>query len=834
MPDSTVRPHPMPVGVALAGIPAPGALVGGLFKVRRALFKTEPFAVISQSGHDVTGIWASGETETLPTSKVKTPLLPADGLILSHAGRLWALLSAPSTGATLTDELRSALTASYQSLVSQPGHAIGLVLDRQRLGLTIDYALKLPIESWRVHYEYLSDFPPGSPERRTHAEQIAADEAAPSGIRLRVAVVEGLASDGGDEGARVLLTATPARLAEVQSAAQSIASQLAQSGVPGATVLREAADLAPSAQAKSTTALALAVADGAAFDPAAAVRVVGLPSAVIDDLIDRGVRRFDFAGVPTEAAVDGLPDVPLKTYVLARIAPTSLSSLDVVRLKFAAEGYRRYLEGDDAVAEAMPPARQRDAEVARALRRGDVIPGEPTDTHLRELVGAVNGSGIAESHALLNDRSVWGALVGAGVTGVGPEELSDLAALHVSRSKLFEWDWEGAVASARDGLRTAKREIVRDELLNILACALWMQDRPEQALSALDTALEGEYSDALLTNAAVVATELEHSEAVDRFVRLAGEAAGPQQRALAAEKALILWKRDDARLWEDDADDIPEEIIEVLRPLIAEPIGDERYERVLRVLAENDEEWFAAQPITAFGAHSGKPMVRVLKARAEGIDKFVEALGKELRTNAGTTDPWLESERDSLVGAATGVLIENITEIGAAVFGMTIVEANLPMKPVQRVPLVCLTVTAISMSMDTSNGEPKGIFIDWVLNAKSELSSLAPDDRERMSSMVTLAGESLARSYADARSRQLDQAVEIFNGVLDKLRLIPSYQVNHQAVQALMSPISELCRESWDVLNKVRALVSDTDLLRWVDSVMAHASDLGNKAVKIR
>lgn len=835
MSEGTVRLHPAPAEIALLGTPAPGPLVGGLFRARRSLFKTEPFAVIDQSAHNVTGIWAiSGETDTLPATKVKAPLLSADGSILSHAGRLWAMLFSPGMRTRLSDELERTLTASYQGLISEPGHALGLVLDRKQLGLPVDYALKLPIEDWRIHYEYLSDFLAGSPERRAHAEKIAADTTAPSGIRLRVAAAEGLDGSGGIEEARLLFAATPARLDLVQNAARIVASYLAESGVHGAIELRESIDIAPSVQARSAAALALAVTGGAAFDRETAVEVAGLPIEVVDDLIDRGVRNFGFSGVSADAAVDAMPDVPLRTYVRARIAPADLSSSEVVQLGFTSEGIRRYLNGDQTVAEAIPSARLIDVAAARALRRGEAIPGEPKDPSLRELAETVNGSENAATQVLLSDKSVWATLIHAGITGVGPDELRNLAALHVSRSKLFEWDWIGAAGAARDGLRTAKREAVRDELLNVLACSLWMQGRPEQALSALDSALEGEYSDALLTNAAVVATELEHSEAVDRFVRLAEEAVGPQQRALAAEKALILWKRDDARLWEEDSDDIPEEIIEVLRLLIAEPIDDERYERVLRVLAENDEEWLAAQPIAAFGAHSGKPMVRVLKARAEGIDKFITALGNELRDAKGGAEPWVEGERDSLVEAAIGVLIENITEVGAAVFGMTIVEAKLPMKPVQRVPLVCLTVTAISMSMDGSEGEPKDIFIDWVLNARSELSSLDTDDRERMSSMVTLAGESLARSYAGARSQQLDQAVDFFNGILDKLRVIPAYQVNHQAVQELMSPISALCRESWDILNKVRPLVSDPDLLRWVDSVMAHASELGNKAVTIR
>lgn len=108
------------------------------------------------------------------------------------------------------------------------------------------------------------------------------------------------------------------------------------------------------------------------------------------------------------------------------------------------------------------------------------------------------------------------------------------------------------------------------------------------------------------------------------------------------------------------------------------------------------------------------------------------------------------------------------------------------------------------------------------------------DERGTFGPLIDMAGESLARSYAGSRTRQLAEASAVFDQASSRLRTMPSWQINHQAVQEIMAPISQLCRDSWEVLGKVRPLIRDPDLLEAVDSVMRFASDLGNRAVKER
>ena len=49
-----------------------------------------------------------------------------------------------------------------------------------------------------------------------------------------------------------------------------------------------------------------------------------------------------------------------------------------------------------------------------------------------------------------------------------------------------------------------------------------------------------------------------------------------------------------------------------------------------------------------------------------------------------------------------------------------------------------------------------------------------------------------------------------------------------------MAPLSKFCSETWQVLHKVRPLISDRDLLHAIDELMGVASNLGAMAVKLR
>ena len=812
--------------------------IGGIFRVRHG-FRSEPFIVVGQTATHYKGIWPSGETELRPHARLGDALVPVPASVRSYAGRLWNLVRVPRAPHHLTDASAREVRKLLDGMLRDPKyrHAVGVLLDRHGLSLTEAGCLGLPLEPWRVRYELLQDYAAGT-KRSELAAQVVADDDAPRGVRLRVALAEGLDLAPLGPGVATLFNGAPVTVRAAQMTdvrVIELAGALEAAGSPEAARLRVAVSNPSWFAASSHQAAALAVLSGRQLPPEQKVWVDGMPTSVVDDLIDADapVQVSEAAGA-TEA--EGMPGVALAAYITGRSRPGDLTTDEVVHLKFANEAYRRYLAGDDAVAAALPALRLADAKVARALKRGEDPSEEPQDPILAELLQLVRSGGeLLASEALLADPSTWAALVAKGVDGgdgPGREQFADLAALHHARTALFEWDWGRAQSIAHERLRGAKREAIRDELLNIVACAAWLQGKPEPALAALDRALEGDYTDALLTNAAVVATELEHESAIDRFVKIAREAPGPHQRAMAAERALLLWVNDEARIWDDDDEGIPDEILGALRPLIGEPIPDERYLRIMKTLAGHDDNWLAAQPNGAFGPHANSAVVRIFKARANGIDDFAAALATELKT--GRAERWVEEERDAVVSAAINILAEQNDEMSAAFFGMTLLKAGIPLEPTQQIPLVCFTVLSITQNIDTDEGEPKDEFIDWVFGAKHALSRLDSEQRTTFDPVVTMAGEALARSYAMARAPQISQAIEVFNTINSQLRTMFSWQINHEAVQQVMAPIFELCVDTRRVLNKVRPLVKDREVLRFVDDLMGTATQLGDKAVKIR
>lgn len=829
---ATARQDPRRTAPLVEVVPSATAEVGSIVKARRGLRHDTAFVVgVVDEQADV--VWSSGETGRLPMKRLGTPVLRAALDVRSVPGRLLRLLSDRGAEPYQTEGASATMQARIDDLLKLREHAIGFLLDRRPLSLSLSDCLALPIDPWRVRYEFLAT-PGALGDVDGIARDIVTDSSAPVGVRTVVALKYPLAAGDAAPEVDVVFGSDRSRrdYSALSTAALTLAYGIEAVGIRAGSKL----GLAVSDPFQLSTSVAPASVLAAREHSAPAGQRVpiqpGTPLPIVDDLIDRGV---PIEVVPDDREVDvKAMGIPTAAYVLARTDPTKLDAEQVVGLRFKEEAVRRYLAGDLAVEPALPGDVAADLKQLRAVIGGAVIPPGPAKSDLvQELHDVLGSTGQPPSEVLLSDRSVWGVLIDAGVPGsssTGPlgEEFAGLSALTRARTALLEWRWEEARAVARDGLREARGEAVRDELLNITACALWLQGEPEPALAALDSALEGAYTDALLINASVIATELEHDSAVERLVKLAREAPSAHQRAVAAERALVMWLNDNARIWEDEEDDaLPTDIRDALRPLLRENLPDDRYQRILRVLASRDDDWLAAQPNTSFGPNTGRASTRIFRARAEGIDTYIEAMASVLR--AGNTEPWLLSERDSVVDAAIEVLFERNDEISAAFFGLTVIDGDLPMARAQRVALKCLTVASIVANVDPEESEPKERFIDFVADSHRDLKSLDSDDRDRLSGLVTIAAERLARAYFGFRYNEFDEAIDAYNAMMDRIGSIPSRNLNRQAVGEAFAPISRFCSDTWSILDRLRPLLEDEDLIHAVQSMMSQASDMAHR-----
>ncbi len=260
-----------------------------------------------------------------------------------------------------------------------------------------------------------------------------------------------------------------------------------------------------------------------------AVALADWPLSLTDDLID--ARRL------TAGAARRLPPsakvrvwrgerVALKSYLLARFEPEAMDDASVVALSFSEEAERRYLEsGNPAFMTVVNESRRRRLESMRQLREGWPLDRGAegrlgSEDHQGRLLAQVSsmlrtGAAAGLGAELLEDGSVVD-LVASATETVGlqelPERLAAPVALRRAVERIFCWDWEGAAEQARKGLRKASREPVRDELLNLLAYALWEQGNDAAACAALKKAIDGQYNSALISNLRVITRSRCHDE----------------------------------------------------------------------------------------------------------------------------------------------------------------------------------------------------------------------------------------------------------------------------------------------------------------------------------
>ena len=90
----------------------------------------------------------------------------------------------------------------------------------------------------------------------------------------------------------------------------------------------------------------------------------------------------------------------------------------------------------------------------------------------------------------------------------------------------------------RHAFRLSDSEALRDEALNLMACAHWQLGNDEEAQQALTAAIEGSRNPSLQVNLGVVAAGLDPEVAALELARLVNEAQSLELRTVAAMKAV--------------------------------------------------------------------------------------------------------------------------------------------------------------------------------------------------------------------------------------------------------------------------------------------------------
>jgi hypothetical protein len=582
-----------------------------------------------------------------------------------------------------------------------------------------------------------------------------------------------------------------------------------------------------------------------------AADVESVPAPVLDDLIDAGV-------LGRTVALDGARSDARSLHVRSRLTPQKLSDAEVRKLGHDEERLRRAFRRHDVdTLERAGESPTRDHYLALdALRAGRpqraaveavLLPQRDVVADLLALAAGVR-DGAAPSELLtdrmLTDATTWPVVVElAGSTGIVPTAalrerfpaFAEWLSLIQARDFLFRGAWSEAVAAADRCLDLAEIEDVRDEALSLKACGLHYMGQDGLAVAALEQALDGAYSEGLLANMGIVAANLDPETAARYLGRLMDEAPTIAMRTAAAHRALTIWSVSDTSAWRNSDDSpLPDAFQDALRRLVAAPgLELDDFRSFARLLAIQDSEWFANVRNLAGSPHEGSLEGRFFRARAGDLHRMIEIMGESIRT--GSPPPWLLHERDSLREAAVEILLTNLDEpdntFGSVALAMA--DNNVLADAYDHLLLTLLGIAGVCYHLSDQGQEIGDRIVGLVHSARRDWQALGPEDRDRVAPFVELATRRAAINRMLARDRDISQAIDLYNGALDRGRYAApdSYQYR-QALQAIARAADAVRAARADLLPWV-PLVDHAGAREDIEKSIAMTRELERKALEI-
>lgn len=324
-----------------------------------------------------------------------------------------------------------------------------------------------------------------------------------------------------------------------------------------------------------------------------------LGAAMLDDLVDAGgVTSADGAGPLTNEQ---------RFYIQARTSPGQLEVSQLRSVGHHGELARRYfLERDVSALRALPP----DPDVEHYLALAQFVDGgEPSEalrSESRSIIETIAKSRAAieggDSHeipdALAGDPTTWVTfreLALAGRISCSPEQrlrfprFGNWVDLHGVLQLIWSGRWAEADELGRSVAPTIDDEVMQDEVLSLRAFALHQLGRPADALSCLESALAGRYTEALLINTGIAARDADPSVATRYFTRLINEAPTIDLQVAAMRSAVNVWGNSpDLHL--------PQETSDALRRILANDLEPDVYLDFIRMASRVDAERLAKLP----------------------------------------------------------------------------------------------------------------------------------------------------------------------------------------------------------------------------------------------
>jgi len=515
-----------------------------------------------------------------------------------------------------------------------------------------------------------------------------------------------------------------------------------------------------------------------------------MSASIIDDLIDARVK------MPVDV-FDSM-DTETRRYLIARIDPSLLRDDEVEALGLTAEGQRRRaLKGDMNDLVELPGIPD-EIRLKALFVRDQVITGEMRESlpqwvsDLEEFLTPKSESRNVTPH-LLSDGFLWDYLaevLGPSVLKMTPSQDSRTrrflgwASLKRAILHLHENQIDGAIEAAKSVLKHATTEDVRDEAINIIACAHWLAGRDSDAVAALQNALQGQRNPSLQVNLGVVASTADPEVAALELARLVAEADSLELRSNAAVRAAGIWLQDENPWKSEVQSGMPPQIRDALRSMIVEPITIQTFAVIAKVLAFQDSEWFADNSNYRQSPHFSTVEARVLGARAAGLDEYVKAMSREVANSPTST--WLVEERDIFVTGAIRDAFAN-PDLGAGFFLFEAVHNGLPVIDRHKIVLVPLGVMEMCTMISTDRGEPDDRFFAGLLATQNQFKG-----SELMDEWQKLYEESWRRltlTHSACAHGLLTKLAEIHDNGVQQLSQLAPGAVSKDAIISFFRPI---------------------------------------------
>ena len=553
----------------------------------------------------------------------------------------------------------------------------------------------------------------------------------------------------------------------------------------------------------------------------------GFSLSLLDDLIDSGIK------VPLSVFAE-LSSAD-RTYLTGRLRPEQLSEQEVADLKFKAEEIRRRVIAGDveqlAEMEEIPQDIRARAQFAR-----DKTISETMRVELPNWVAAIetfanSGDSLrAIPPEITREGILWsyGAeVLGQGVTAYPlanddpTRQFLSWACLNVAQNFLYERKTDLAIEAAKAALMQAQTEKLKDEALNLIACAHWLDERDSEAIAALQNALAGNRNESLQVNLGVVASTSNPETAALELARLVSESDSLELRSNAAMRAAGMWLNDENPWKSDVKDGMPSAIRDALRIIVAEPIPIETFVLVAGVLSREDSDWLANKSNLGRSPHGGTTEARVLCARAAGFDQFIAELTSVLRQP--NPSQWVIDERDNFVDALINQSKSDF-DLGAALFLANALDKGLPVIDKHRILISPLSVLEMCAVLDPEKGEPQDRFFTDLLTTQNRFSN--HEDYSALADLYQMAWDRLTAIHCLANHKLLLRLGEIHDDGVNQLSKIPAHQIEPAGVRQFFSSLVDDSQVIERSLRRFVGKSSDTDIQKMLADVMKFATEL--------